>query len=65
MPQNFSRERNLPEPLKIRTDWFDPSIAHHYLCSSAVVFEPQPKARARYVPNGSVCSSGRGRDPKG
>ena len=34
MPHNLSRERNLPAPLKIRTDWFNPSIAHHRLRSS-------------------------------
>ena len=38
MPHNLSRERNLPEPLKIRTDWFNPSIAHQYLCSSDAPF---------------------------
>jgi len=31
MPHNLSRERYLPEPLKIRTDWFNPSIAHKAL----------------------------------
>jgi hypothetical protein len=31
MPHNLSRERYLPEPLKIRTDWFNPSIAHQAL----------------------------------
>ena len=28
MPHNLSRERNLPERLKIRIDWFNPNIAH-------------------------------------
>src|SRR6478672_5823023 len=37
MPHNLSRERNLQEPLKIRTDWFNPSIAHKALPAVFVV----------------------------
>jgi hypothetical protein len=46
MPHNLSRERNLPEPLKIRTDWFNPSIAHRQF--------PQviPEGRGPVIPEG-------------
>jgi len=51
MPHNLSRERNLPEPLKIRTDWFNPSIAHQYLCSSVLYLDSLRNRRGRYVDN--------------
>jgi hypothetical protein len=43
------------------SDWFNPSIAHQYYCSSDAVSKPQVLVRARYMPN-DVGSSARNRD---
>jgi len=56
MPQNLSRERDLPEPLKIRTDWFNPSIAHQHNRSSKPIFENLPRLVLKKCPIGVVNS---------
>ena len=59
MPHNLSRERNLPAPLKIRTDWFNPSIAHQHNRSSKPIFENLPRLVPKKCPSGVVNSDTR------
>ena len=55
MPHNLSRERYLPEPLKIRTDWwFNPSIAHQSLAGQILYLGRLRIRRGKYVENATI-----------